>query len=154
MRSSAVEHCLDTAGVTGSNPVAPTIFQPGFFPCHNRVTTRRDKAWQRSGNARANGRCKYGTSVTTRSRKLFCAGRRRSGGHGSWRSALTRAVLPAGQLTILCSVRSLSAIRRRCPRRKGGTQGRCISSGNIVKMTVATTMRLTINNNLILAFRN
>ena len=26
MRSSAVEHCLDTAGVTGSNPVAPTIF--------------------------------------------------------------------------------------------------------------------------------
>ena len=26
MRSSAVEHCLDTAGVTGSNPVAPTIY--------------------------------------------------------------------------------------------------------------------------------
>ena len=25
MRSSAVEHCLDTAGVTGSIPVAPTI---------------------------------------------------------------------------------------------------------------------------------
>mgnify|MGYP001172458987 CR=1 FL=1 len=25
VRSSAVEHCLDTAGVTGSIPVAPTI---------------------------------------------------------------------------------------------------------------------------------
>jgi hypothetical protein len=25
LRSSAVEHCLDKAGVTGSNPVAPTI---------------------------------------------------------------------------------------------------------------------------------
>ena len=34
MRSSVVEHCLDTAGVTGSNPVAPTIFSLAF----SRVT--------------------------------------------------------------------------------------------------------------------
>ena len=40
MRSSAVEHCLDTAGVTGSIPVAPTIFQHIFFLCHNRVTMK------------------------------------------------------------------------------------------------------------------
>ena len=30
LRSSVVEHCLDTAGVTGSNPVAPTITWHNF----------------------------------------------------------------------------------------------------------------------------
>jgi hypothetical protein len=31
-RSSAVEHCLDTAGATGSIPVAPTILLRGLEP--------------------------------------------------------------------------------------------------------------------------
>jgi hypothetical protein len=38
--------CLDAAGVTGSNPVAPTISQHTFFLCHNRVTTKGIRGWQ------------------------------------------------------------------------------------------------------------
>ena len=37
MRSSAVEHCLDTAGVTGSNPVAPTITAQKIYLKSSRI---------------------------------------------------------------------------------------------------------------------
>ena len=51
--SSAAEHCLDTAGVTGSNPVAPTRRIPHSGAGFSRVGTSRpglpEPGWSASG---------------------------------------------------------------------------------------------------------
>ena len=71
-----VQQTLATASTRQGSQVQilshPPFFQHSFFLCHNRVTTKKRKTWLRSGNARVNGRCKYGISVKTRSQKVYC----------------------------------------------------------------------------------
>ena len=45
-RSSAVEHCLDMAGVTGSIPVVPTTSSPDFSVKKSRIRERSRVQWR------------------------------------------------------------------------------------------------------------